>query len=185
METLLNLLGLANDTINWIIKIVQPKIRTTPKIIKLDRKDWESEGYFTVCNIANEPLYEVQILLWHHGEGASESLFPLIIKSIEGQEDEPKTRVGPIVVNTSVLIIEGAVKGNKIKLLQLGYLRPRKSIRVFYSSSSQQKGEIFIQAVSVSPLPPQTLKKSGSMAIAFKPPRDIEVTGVSLFMKRD
>lgn len=185
IETLLTLLGLAKDTIGWIIKFVQPKVSTTPKIIKLARKDWGSDGYFTVCNKTEGPLYDVQILLWHHVEGVSESIFPLTIKKIEGQEDNPETRIGPVVVNTNVLIIDGAVKDNKVKLLQLGYLVPKKCIRVFYSFDSLQKGEILVQAVSISSAPQQTLKKTNSLAIPFKAPRDIKVSSISLFMKRE
>lgn len=181
---ILSLLGLAKETIGWIIKFVQPKVSAAPKIIKLDRKDWRSDGYFTVCNKTDEPLYDVQILLWHHVGDVTGFTFPLTIKNIEGQEDGPETRIGPVVVNTSALIIDGSVKDNKVKLLQLGYLVPKKCIRVFYSTGSEQKGEILIQAVSVSPSPAQTLKKANSLAISFKPPRDIKVSSMSLFMKR-
>lgn len=181
---LLSLLGLAKDTIEWIIKFVQPKVSTTPKIIKLARKDWGGDGYFTVCNKTEKPLYDVQILLWHHIEGVSESTSPLTIKKIEGQEDGPETQIGPIVANTNVLIIDGTVKDNKVKLLQLGYLVPKKCIRVFYSFESLQKGEVLVQAVSVSSAPSQTLKKTNSLAITFKSPKDIKVTSISLFMKK-
>ena len=183
--TLLTLLGLGKDTIGFIIKFVQPKVGTTPKIINLARKDWGSDGYFTVCNKTEKPLYDVQILLWHHIEGVSESTFPLTIKKIEGQEDGPETRIGPIVVNTNVLIIDGTVKDNKVKLLQLGYLVPKKCIRVFYSFDSLQKGEVLVQAVGTSSTPPQTLKKTNRLAISFKSPKDIKVTSMSLFMKKD
>lgn len=185
IETLLTSLGLASETIRWIIKFVQPKVSVTPKKIKLDSEDCGIEGYLTICNKTEKPLYDVQILLWHHVEGVSESTFPLTIKKIEGQEDGPETRIGPIVANTNVLIIDGEVKGNKVKLLQLGYLDPKKCIRVFYSFESPLKGGILAQAFNISSEPPQTLKKTNSFGIIFKPPRDIKLLSVSFFMKRE
>jgi hypothetical protein len=185
IETLLSSLGLAAETISWIIKFVQPKVNVTPKKFKLDCEDWGIEGYFTICNKTEKPLYDVQILLWHHVAGASESTFPLTIKKIEGQEDDPETRIGPIVVNTNVLIIDGEVKDNKVKLLQLRYLDPKKCRRVFYSFDSQLKGEILSQAFSISSEPPQTLKKTNSFGVIFKPPKDIKLLSVSFLMKRE
>jgi hypothetical protein len=185
IETLLTSLGLAAETIRWIIKFVQPKVNATPKIIKLAREDWGVDGYFTVCNKTEKPLYDVQILLWYQVEGVSESTFPLRIKKIEGQEDGPETRIGPIIVNTNVQVIDGEIKENKVKLLQLGYLDPKKCIRVFYSIESSQKGEVRVQAFSVSSEPPQTLKKTNSLGVPFKPPRDIKLTGISFLMKRE
>lgn len=184
IETLLTSLGLAAETISRIIKFVQPKVSVTPKTINLDREDWGIEGYFTICNKTEKPLYDVQILLWHHIDGVSESKFPLTIKKIEGQEDGPESRIGPIVANTNFLIIDGEVKDNKVKLIQIGYLDSKKSIRVFYSFDSIQKGEILVQAVSVSSTPTQTLKQTNKLAIPFKPPKDIKVSSISFFMKK-
>lgn len=182
--TILSSLGLVTETISRIVKFVQPKVSVTPKKIKLDREDWGVESYFTICNKTEKPLYDVQILLWHFVKGVSESIFPLTIKKIEGQDKDPQTTIGPIVVNTNVLIIDGEVKDKKVKLLQLGYLDVKECRRVFYSFESQLKGEVFFQAYNISTEPPQTPKKSNSFGIGFKAPKDIKLLSVSFFMKR-
>jgi len=185
IETLLSSLGLAAETIKWIIKFVQPRVSVAPKKVILDRKDWGVEGYFTVCNKTENPLYDVQILLWHQIDGVSESIFPLTIKGIEGQEDDPITQIGPIIANANVVIMDGEVKDNKIKLIQLGYFDPKKCRKVFYSFESSSKGEILAQAYSVSTEPPQIIKKANEFGIPIKSPRDIKLLSVSFFMKRE
>lgn len=184
IELLLSSLGLAADTISRIIKFVQPKVSVTPKKIKLERADWEIESYFTICNKTEKPLYDVQIILWCNGANKFESKFPLTIKKIEDQEDDPETIIGPIVVNSNVQIIDGEVKDNKIKILQLNYLEPKKCRRVFYSFDSQLKGEVLFHAFSISSEPPQTLKKTNSFGVIFKPPKEIKLSSVSFLMKR-
>jgi len=184
MIDILSSLGLAAETISWIIKFVRPKVSVTPKKIKLDREDWGIESYFTICNKTDKPLYDVQILLWHHVKSVSESIFPLTIKEIEGQDKDSQTSIGPIIVNTNVLIIDGEVKDKKIKLLQLGYLNVKECRRVFYSFDPQLKGEIFFQAYNTSTEPPQTPKKPNSFGIVFKSPKDIKLLKGSFLMKR-
>ena len=183
--TILALLGFTKGTIDSIIKFVQPKFSVIPKIIKFANEDWGSDGYFTVCNNTEKPLYDIQILLWHHFKNVSESTFPLILKNFEGQEDEPESRVGPIIANTNVLIIDGEVKDKKVKFLQLGYLVPKKCIRIFYSSAPQQKAEILIQPIGYQKHPSQTLKKDNKLAIPFKLPISMKLLSLSFLMKRE
>lgn len=185
IETILTLLGFTKGAIESIIKFVQPKFSVTPKIIKFANEDWGCDGYFTVCNNTEKPLHNIQILLWHQIDGVSESTFPLILKNFEGQEDGPESRVGPIIVNTNVLIIDGEVKDKKVKFLQLGYLPPIKCIRIFYSSAPQQKAEILIQPIGYQKRPSQTLKNVNRLAIPFKPPISMKLLSVSLLMKRE
>jgi len=143
--TVLASLGFTKSAIELITKFVQPKFSVTPKIIKFANEDWGTNGYFTICNNTGKPLYDVQILLWHHFKNVSESAFPLTLKNFEGQDDGPESNVGPVIVNINVLIIDGEVKDKKVKFLQIGYLAPKKCARIFYSSAPQQKVEILIQ----------------------------------------
>jgi len=184
IETLLSSLGLVAETITRIIKIVQPKVSVVPKKIKLERRDWEIEGYFTICNKTENPLYSVQVLLWLYNDDTVEPTFPLKIKKIENQEKDPETSFGPIIVNTNILVIDGEVKDHKIKLLQIGYLAPKECRRVFYSFDSQLKGEVVFQAFNVSREPQETLKTVNSFGAIFEPPREIKLLSASFFMKR-
>jgi hypothetical protein len=182
--TILSSLGLAVETINRIVKLVQPKLSVTPRKIKLDLRDWGVESYFTICNKTEKPLYDIQVLLWHNVKEDSKSTFPMVIKSLENQDKDPETFIGPIIANTNILIIDGEIKGKKVKLLQLGYLNSKECRRVFYSFDSQIKGEIYFQAYNISTEPPQTPKKPNSFGISFKAPKEIKVLKGSFFMKR-
>lgn len=182
MEIALSLLGFAKDTIVWIVKFVQPKIDIKPKKIKINKSEWNKEGYFTVCNKTDTPLFDVQVLLWFRSNIASTPL--LQVTKIDYQDNGKDLEIENIAINPVAFIVKGSANGKGIMLIQLQYLAPKECKRVFFYIDQQFEVDITLQAVSASTIPSQALKSTNKVAIPFTPPKNITVSSISFFMKK-
>jgi hypothetical protein len=182
METLLSVLGFTKDIVAWIIKFVQPKIEVKPKEINISKTDWNKEGYFTVCNKTDAPLFDTQVLLWL----TANSVIPpsLQVIKIDDQGNDNELKIENISINSGAFIVKGITNEKGVMLIQLRYLAPKACKRVFFSLEQQLSGKISLQAVSTSTKPSETLSSTNKIAIPFTPPRNITVTNISLFMKK-
>lgn len=182
MEIALSLLGFAKDTIAWIIKFVQPKIDVKPEKLKINKTEWNKEGYFTVCNKTDSPLFDLQVLLWFQTDNTSAP--SLLITKIDDQEKGNEVKNADVTISTEAFIVKGIIKNKEVLLVQLHFLAPRECKRIFFIIQQQSEGNIALQAIGASINPSQFLSSDRKVAIPFTPPRDITVSSISLFMKK-
>jgi len=177
MADLLSILGLGLETINKIHNFVKAKITIEPKSFISFPGNWNIIIPIIVTNRTENPLFDVQIILWSKGKS------PRIEIRIDDQEIEHSESIDDSIdVNTDSFVIKGVVNEKSFILIQLSYLQPNSSKRLFIKPIGAL--ETKLEVVKFSTHPSLLASKENGVSIPFTPPFDMSVISISLLLKR-
>jgi len=173
----LTLLGFGLDRVEQVRGLVGKKVTIKPKSVISHPNNWNAIRPVVITNKTDEPLFDIQIILFSGSENSK-----VYVEIENSQLGHSEDMDGKIDINTDSFLIGGERNGKNFLLIQVNYLEPHSSKRIFLRPAGSLKTKLEVVRFSTQPSPIATNKNK--VGISFAPPFDMNLQSVSLLLKR-
>lgn len=165
--------GVTKATIQWIVKKAGKKLRIVPHEIESTTKKWVSTQII-VQNKSEDPLFDIQIVCWLE-DGQEIKIKPKHMQQIHD--------IGGLEMDTAFYLVKGIAKEKHIELLEFSRIMPKESFEI--EVQIHRKGKVrFVPLRYNEDTPRQLQEVDNGVAIPFKPPFDMQIESMGLWLKR-